>query len=522
ASHLPDMTLEEVTAKSRSQEQHQAEMRQSITVFVQTLHARSPGKRWSPPTCEPDENTSEVASSDTSMGEDDGRGGCDPQERSLPHSTGKLFSRAEALSTPSGVREGARSPNRWVIAIAACGMQLLLGSVYAWSVFLGPVMASYHVSQLQANLPFSIVQVVLGVTAGFGGSLNSRFGPRTIAITAALFYGIGTGLAGLGAPNIALLCLTYGGIGGIGLGLGYIVAVAMLIKWFPDKRGLIMGLAVAGFGAGAAIIGPMTATLLLPLFRLKGTFLILGATYAALITLAAQFYHTSPRNYRPVGWRPPESTQGTCSTRNYSLKEALATPAWHVLWVMLALNITVSAAVISVASPLAQQFTHVSTGVASILVMMIALFNGAGRIFWGWLSDRIGRTSAFLGLFILQLIAFASMPLIHRFALITIPAALIGFCAGGGFGTMPAFTADYFGPKNTGTIYGVMLTAWSAGGIIGPVLITTLDYRTALYLMAAVMAGSCALPFLARALAPRQEESSLTASSGRLAQALDP
>src|SRR5713226_1972809 len=176
-------------------------------------------------------------------------------------------------------------PNRWVIAAAAFLMQLSLGSVYAWSVFLKPVGAAYNVSRLQANLTFSIVLLALGVTAGFGGYLNNRFGPRVVATAGGILYGLGVILAGFVAPNLYLLYLPYGIIGGIGLGLGYIVALAMLIKWFPDRRGFITGLAVAGFGGGAAITGPIAANFLLPAFKLNTTFLILGIAYLVIIVI---------------------------------------------------------------------------------------------------------------------------------------------------------------------------------------------------------------------------------------------
>src|SRR2546423_14647119 len=152
-------------------------------------------------------------------------------------------------------------PNRWVFRITAFRMQLALGSVYAWSVFLQPVGTVYHVSRLQANLPFSIVLLALGVTAGFGGYLTNRFGPRVIAPLGGILYGLGVILAAFAAPNIFILYLTFGIIGGIGIGLGYIVAIAMLIKWFPDRRGVITGLADAGFGAGPLSTSPGAAAL---------------------------------------------------------------------------------------------------------------------------------------------------------------------------------------------------------------------------------------------------------------------
>jgi MFS transporter, OFA family, oxalate/formate antiporter len=407
------------------------------------------------------------------------------------------------------------TPNRWVIATAAFCMQLALGAVYAWSVFLTPVIKAYHVPRPQANLTFSIVLLALGITAGFGGYFNARFGPRVIATVAGILYGLGVFLAAFVAPNIYLLYLTYGIIGGIGLGLGYIVALAMLIKWFPDRRGFITGLAVAGFGAGAAITGPVAANLFLPSVGLSGTFMYLGIAYLVIVVIAAQFFQTAPEGYAPPGWQPTAKQQTVSARRDYTLQEALRSPRWYMLWLILALNVTAGAALISVASPLATAFTHVAAGVASILVLTISIFNGAGRLFWGWLSDSIGRPYTFLSIFVIQIIAFALMPLIGNFALLFIPASLIGLCYGGGFGTMPAFAADFFGPKNSGTIYGAMLTAWSAGGIVGPLLIASLDYRTALYILAALMLLSCALPLIARNIVQKEEAIEVVAGGGK-------
>ncbi len=401
---------------------------------------------------------------------------------------------------------GSLSPNRWVIAIAAFCMQLALGAVYAWSVFLNPVISEYKVPRAQANFTFSVALLALGVTAGFGGYLNNRFGPRAIATVAGLIYGAGIILAGFSAPHLPVLYLTYGIIGGIGLGLGYIVALTMLIKWFPDRRGFITGLAVAGFGGGAALTGPVAANFMLKPLGLNTTFIVLGIVYLVIVVGAAQFFRRAPDGYAPPNWTPVSRPQDIRSKRDYSLREALTSPRWYILWFILALNVTAGAALISVASPLAQKFTLVSAGVASTLVVTISIFNGAGRLFWGWVSDFIGRPYTFLALFVIQIFCFALTPLIGNFALLFIPASLIGLCYGGGFGTMPAFAADFFGPKNAGTIYGAMLTAWSAGGILGPLLIGAMDYKTALYIIAGIMLLSCVLPFIARASVPQEEQ----------------
>ena len=409
----------------------------------------------------------------------------------------------------SSSSEQSSLPNRWVLAITAFLMQLALGSVYAWSVFLKPVSALYHVSRLQANLTFSIVLLALGVTAGFGGYLNNRFGPRVIATVGGVLYGLGVLLAAFAAPNIFMLYLTFGIIGGIGIGLGYIVAIAMLIKWFPDRRGFITGLAVAGFGAGALITSPVAAALITSV-GLGSTFLYLGIAYLVVIVIVAQFFRIAPEGYTPAGWTPSARQHIDHSQREYTLSEALRLPRWYVLWLILALNVTAGAALISVASPLAQKFTGIGVVTAALLPSVIGIFNGAGRLFWGWLSDGIGRPFTFLSMFIIQAIVFAILPSISSFAVLLIPAAIIALCYGGGFGTMPAFAADVFGTKNAGTIYGAMLTAWSAGGIVGPILITSFgtttnpDYATPLYIIAGITLVSAALPLVARALARRR------------------
>ena len=412
-------------------------------------------------------------------------------------------------------------PNRWVLAIAAFLMQLALGSVYAWSVFLNPVIALYHTTRLQANLTFSIVLLALGITAGFGGYLNNRFGPRIVATAGGILYGLGVLLAAFSAPNLFVLYLTFGVIGGIGVGLGYIVALAMLIKWFPDRRGFITGLAVAGFGGGAVITGLLAAALIKSV-GVGSTFLYLGIAYLVVIVVVAQFFRTAPDGYAPAGWTPSARQQADRSVREYTLAGALRLPRWYLLWLILALNVTAGAAVISVASPLAQKFTGVGALTAALIVSVISIFNAVGRLFWGWLSDAIGRPFTFLSLFVIQFIVFAIMPSISSFTLLLVPAAIIGLCYGGGFGTMPAFAADFFGPKNAGTIYGAMLTAWSAGGIVGPILIASFgttknpDYRTPLYIIAVIMLVSAVLPLIARALARRRGDIvEVTASSGQ-------
>ncbi|GLV55569.1 MFS transporter [Dictyobacter sp. S3.2.2.5] len=426
----------------------------------------------------------------------------------------------------------ARQPNRWLIAIAAFVLQLALGSVYAWSVFSKPIAALFNsipaskVAQAQLapiNLTFSITLLALGVTAAFGGYLQLRYGPRVIATAGGILYGLGIVLAGLTLPshNVYLLYLTFGIIGGIGIGLGYIVPLAMLLRWFPDRRGFITGLAVAGFGLGALLIAQTVTPLLQPKsIGIESTFIYLGVIYLIVVVGTAQFFRRAPDNYVPEGWIPSESVQEKINAnRDYTFGEALRAPRWYVLWLTLALNVTAGAALIAVASPLAQKFTGVDQLTAGTFVGIISIFNGVGRLAWAWLSDAIGRPFTFLAIFVVQIVAFLFLTQIGAggFALLLIPGALIGLCYGGGFGTMPAFAADFFGAKYSGTIYGAMLTAWSAGGIVGPILISNMEYHAAIYVIMVILVVSCALPLLARFLNQRQRNDAVEVVAGKKA-----
>jgi OFA family oxalate/formate antiporter-like MFS transporter len=357
------------------------------------------------------------------------------------------------------------------------------------------------------NLTFTITLAVLGLTAGFGGSLQGSIGPRATATLAGVLYGCGTVLSGL-APNLSALYLAHGVLGGMGLGFGYIVPLAVLIGWFPDRRGFITGLAVTGFGLGALITSPV-ATELIKAHGVQSTLMLLGTAYLAVVVSAAQFLRPAPHNYTPPGWTPtrqPAVSAGVALT----LGQVLRTPHWHLLWWMLALNVTAGAALISVAAPLTQELTQVSPAQGALAVCLISLFNGLGRLLWGTLSDAIGRASTFLALFLIQAVAFTLMPAIDGFAMLLVPFAVVALCYGGGFGTMPAFASDVFGAPNAGTIYGAMLTAWSAGAIAGPMLIALVPYRTALTLIAVVLAVAAVLPLVFGALSRLRPRGSVT------------
>ncbi len=387
--------------------------------------------------------------------------------------------------------------NRWILALAGVFMQMALGAVYAWSVFRIPLNQTYGWTVSQVTVAFELAILVLGFAAFAGGLWMRRTGPRRVAIVAAVLYGLGTALAGT-SHSLPMLYLTYGVIAGAGLGLGYIVPVATLVRWFPDKRGLITGIAVAGFGAGALITAPI-AQRLISSVGVSGTFMILGIAYFAIITLAATVMKNPPEGYAPRGFHP-SSVRGSAA-RDFTLRQALGTWQWYGLWLTLFLNSTTGIAIISQASPMAQEISHVSAVIAAGLVGIISIANGSGRFLWAWFSDAIGRKSVFLAMLLLQAAAFLLLSHVSGFASLAVLAFMILLCYGGGFGTMPAFAADYFGTKDIGTIYGLMLTAWGAAGVVGPTLIAyvrqeTGEYQGALRIMALIALFSAIVPLL--------------------------
>ena len=390
--------------------------------------------------------------------------------------------------------------NRWTIAFAGVLMQLALGAVYAWSVFRAPLVKQFGWSISEVTLTFTISIFVLGIAAFFGGLWLNRKGPRVVAITGGILYGLGVFLASFSANKLWWLYLSYGLIGGIGLGLSYIVPVAVLVKWFPDRRGLITGIAVGGFGAGALITAPV-ATRLIQSIGVLNTFAYLGIAYLAVTVVASLFMQNPPEGWRPEGWTPTISQASQRSRRDYTLGEALKTWQWYALWLLLFLNTFAGISIISQEAPIFQELVRVSAVVAASMVGIASIGNAFGRVFWAWVSDLITRRATFFVMFVIQVLLFWLLPSIAAVSLMTIITFVVLMCYGGGFGTMPAFAADYFGSKNVGPIYGLMLTAWGCASAVGPLLIaymrqTTGSYHGALHVIAGVMAISALVPIL--------------------------
>jgi len=406
----------------------------------------------------------------------------------------------------SARRAYAMTSVRWKIAAAGVLLQMTLGSVYAWSVFRTPLATQFGWSIPQITLTFTITILALSCAAFAGGLWLNRSGPRVVAVTGGVLYGLGVMLASF-TERLEWLYVTYGLIGGIGLGLGYIVPVAVLLKWFPDRRGFITGIAVGGFGAGALVTAPI-ATVLIERVGVLSTFAWLGLAYLIAAPLAGWFMR-NPRAgevlYDQALRSPLRQTNA-----NFTLRQALRTRQWWILWLILFLNVTAGISLISQQAPLYQELAGVSAAVAAGMVGLASIGNALGRVFWAWSSDHLTRRSTFMLLFLIQVALFWILPATGSVAALTLVAFVILSCFGGGFGTMPASVTDYFGPQNVGPIYGLMLTAWGLASLFGPMLLAgmreaTGSYEDALHIIAALMALSVLLPCMLRSpLMPQQ------------------
>jgi MFS transporter, OFA family, oxalate/formate antiporter len=397
--------------------------------------------------------------------------------------------------------------NRWGIALAGFLMQMALGAVYAWSVFRTPLVRQFHWSIEEVTFTFTVSIFVLGVACFFGGLWLNQNGPRVVALTGGFLYGLGVFLASFSADKLWWLYLTYGVIGGIGVGFAYIVPIAVLVKWFPDRRGIITGIAVGGFGAGALVVAPV-ATRLIQSVGVLHTFAYLGVAYLAVTMGAGYFMQNPPAGWKPDGWVPSVTQTTQRAAQDFTLGGALKTWQWWALWLLLFLNTSAGISIISQESPMFQEIGRASALVAAGMVGITSIGNALGRVFWALVSDAITRRWTFVTMFLLQVGLFWVLPGIASATILMVLSFIILMCYGGGFGTMPAFTADYFGSKNVGPIYGLMLTAWGSASAFGPLLIAHMrqsdgSYTGGLHVIAGIMAVSTLLPILVSAPKPR-------------------
>jgi MFS family permease len=381
--------------------------------------------------------------------------------------------------------------NRWMVPPAALAVHLCIGQAYAFSVFNGPLS---KVIGIDSPAPddwklttlgwiFSLAIVFLGLAAAFGGKWLEKVGPRLTMFAAACCFGGGFLISAIGVSlhQIWLVYLGYGVIGGIGLGLGYVSPVSTLIKWFPDRRGMATGMAIMGFGGGAMIGAPLSV-LLMDHFKTASsvgvveTFVVMGVLYFISMMIGALTIRIPAPDWKPAGWTPPVVENKMITRQHVHIDQAMKTPQFYLLWLVLCLNVTAGIGVLGQASVMIQETFKgtVSVAAAAGFVGLLSLFNMGGRFLWSSASDYLGRKTTYFVFFLFGAVLYAAVPYAGHsgsVALFVGLYAIIVSMYGGGFSTIPVYLADLFGTKFVGGIHGRLLTAWSAAGVFGPVLV---------------------------------------------------
>ncbi|RCU47829.1 MFS transporter [Haloplanus salinus] len=395
--------------------------------------------------------------------------------------------------------------NRWVIALAAVAIHLSIGSIYAYSIYQIPLKETQGWSTSKVTLAFSIAVLVLGFTAAFLGRYVEEYGPRTAGLAAGVLYGLG--MVGAGASvqfgSLPLFLATFGVVGGMGIGLGYISPIGTLLEWFPDRRGMATGLAVMGFGAGALLTGPL-GNYLIQAVGVAPTFYALGGLYFVLMTAGASYLEKPADDWLPEGMADEENAHERARSalpgiKSLTAAEARTSPRFWMVWLVVFINVSAGIMLLAFASPMLQQIGGASATTAAFITGYIGIFNGGGRIFWSSLSDYIGRTTTYGAFMLIQIAAFLVMPQLAGVWILAATIFLVITCYGGGFASLPAYLSDLFGTAEVSAIHGYALTAWGVAGVAGPqlasfVLESTGSYTSALYVVnAALVVGLLAV-----------------------------
>lgn len=407
----------------------------------------------------------------------------------------------------TGSTTAARLPNRWIFVAAAIAMQAVLGNLYSWSIFRDPLMERHGWSLAQATVPFqlSIAFFALGVI--IGGRWQDRVGPRRVAMVGGAVLGAGFLLASVIGTSLAGLYLAYGVMGGLGIGFAYVTPIATCVKWFPDRRGTVTGLAVLGFGGGT-VIGAPVGTALIERIGVYPTF-ALGGLFGLTVIAVGSLLRNPPEGFRPAGWEPPPARE---AAREHRPSEMVRRWQFPVLWVAYLLWAGTGLMVISQAAPLGEDLAGLERVAAAGALSAMAIFNALGRPSYGWLSDRIGRRGAAIVAQLVTITALvAVLPNARSFFLYALGISMVGFSFGGALALMPAFTADYFGTRNLGVNYGWMFTAYGTAGIAGPLLAVAVydatgSWTSVFAILAALSAVVVVLALLLRPPSPQAEE----------------
>jgi MFS transporter, OFA family, oxalate/formate antiporter len=391
-------------------------------------------------------------------------------------------------------------PNRWLPVVGGILMNLALGSLYAWSVFVPPLEREFGWTRAQTSWVYTIAIVCFALTFIVAGRLQDTKGPKICAFLGGLLVSAGFVLASF-TSSLVMLYVFYGVIVGIGNGFGYSTPMPVASKWFPDRRGLVVGLMVGGYGGGQAIFGTLASGWLVPNVGWRTTFLILGAIFFVMTMVGTLLIRNPPAGYRPPGWSP---AQAAAPRVEYSTGDMLGTSAFYFLWVAFCLGTTAGQMTISQLVPFARS-AGLGASVATISLIVSSCGNAGGRIFSGWLSDTLGRLPTVKTM---VLISAAAMPALFLWRANVVAfyalVAVVYWCYGTQLSVFASTTADFYGTKNLGLNYGMLFTAWGAAGIVGPAIAARVfdrfgDYRYAFFAASAFALVALASLMMVRA-----------------------
>ena len=409
--------------------------------------------------------------------------------------------------------------SRWWRVLGGISMNLALGTLYAWSVFVAPLEKQFGWKRADTSMVFTIAVVVFALSFVVAGRIQDRFGPLFCSLAGGILVSLGFFLCSY-TTNLPYLYVCFGVIGGLGNGFGYSTPIPVMAKWFPDKRGLAVGLAVGGYGAGSAIFGPLSQLKLIPAYGLPATFQILGVVFLVMTVAGALLLKNPPPGYKPIGSKAVTVTSAPPS-RNFSPREVLATPTFYFMWVAYAFGCSAGLMVISQLVPFATSAGIAAATLTTMTLVVGAFGNASGRILSGWMSDRLGRINVLRTMIGISMIV---MPLLYavggNVALLYLLVFVVYWCYGTQITVNGVAAADFWGTKNAGFNYGMLFTAWGVAGIIGPRIGGVLydkyhNYQAAFY-AGAVLA---AVALLCEFAAGRPAKASLTAGSIRRATA---
>lgn len=366
-----------------------------------------------------------------------------------------------------------KKTNRYVVAVCGVLLHLMLGSTYAWSVYRNPIVSETGWSLSSIAFAFSLAIFCLGLSAAFMGRLVEKFGPRITGSISAVLYSLGNVLTGyaIAQEELWLLYLGYGILGGLGLGAGYITPVSTIIKWFPDKRGLATGLAIMGFGFASLLTSPV-AQYLIETQGLVNTFYLLGGLYfVVMITVSQLIKRPTQEESKRLAANAKDAKKADL-TVGMTANDALKTREFYILWMILFINIACGLGIISVIAPMAQDLTGMSPEAAAVVVGLMGIFNGFGRLIWAWISDYIGRPLTFIILLVVNILMALSLILFGTPLMFTMAMAALMTCYGAGFSLIPPYLSDIFGAKELAALHGYSLTAWAMAALVGPMLLS--------------------------------------------------